>query len=100
MADARERYDLLDYPAVVRLCECFLEMDFTARLGEIGCPTCIIVGSQDRLKGPEYARILKTGIPHAEYHELAGAGHATCWERPQEFNSIVLRFLAKHASQS
>lgn len=100
LADARDRYELLDYPAVVRLCECFLQVDFTARLSEIKSPTCIIVGSEDRLKGPEYARILKDRIPHVEYHELEGAGHATCWERPQEFNSIVLSFLAKQVSQS
>jgi pimeloyl-ACP methyl ester carboxylesterase len=95
LADAKGRYKLLDYAAVVRLSECFLEVDFTARLGEIKCPTCIIVGSADLLKGPAYAAILKAGIPHAEYHLLYGAGHASCWERPQEFNSVVLGFLAK-----
>jgi 3-oxoadipate enol-lactonase len=95
LADAKGRYKLLDYAAVVRLSECFLEVDFTARLGEIKCPTCIIVGSADLLKGPAYAAILKAGIPHAEYHLLYGAGHASCWERPQEFNSAVLGFLAK-----
>lgn len=95
MADARGRYELLDYPAVVRLCECFLEVDFTARLAEIQCPTCVIVGSVDLLKGPAYAAILKNGIPHAEYHLLHGAAHASCWERPQEFNTAVLGFLAK-----
>jgi 3-oxoadipate enol-lactonase len=98
MADARGRYTLLDYPAVVRLCECFLEVDFTARLGEIQCPACIIVGSADLLKGPAYAAILKAGIPHAENHLLYGAAHASCWERPQEFNTTVLGFLAKHSS--
>jgi len=97
-ADAKERYKLLDYPAVVRLSECFLDVDFTDRLGEIKCPTCIIVGSADLLKGPAYAAILKAGIPHAEYHILHGAGHASCWERPQEFNTVVLGFLAKQAS--
>jgi len=97
-ADAKERYKLLDYPAVVRLSECFLEVDFTARLGEIKCPTCIVVGSADLLKGPAYAAILKAVIPHAEYHILHGAGHASCWERPQEFNTVVLGFLAKQAS--
>ena len=51
LADAKERYKLLDYPSVVRLCECFLEVNFTARLGEIKCPICIIVGSADLLKG-------------------------------------------------
>ncbi len=95
LADARNRYDSLDYPAVVRLCECFLEVNFTDRLGEIQCPVCIIVGIEDLLKGPAYAAILKKGIPHAEYHLLQGAGHASCWERPQEFNTVMLGFLAK-----
>lgn len=95
LAAARQRYTQLDYPAVVRLCECFLEVDFTGRLGEITAPTCIIVGERDILKGPAYADILRRGIPHAEYHLLAGAGHASCWERPAEFNTVVLGFLAK-----
>lgn len=95
MADAQKRYALLDFKAVTRLCECFLRVDFTARLKEIKIPTCIIVGEKDLLKGPEYARILREGLPQAEYHLLAGAGHATCWERPAEFNTIVLGFLAK-----
>lgn len=95
LADAKKRYALLDYPAVVRLCEAFMEVNFTARLGGIKCPVCIIAGSMDLLKGPAYAAILKNAIPHAELHILQGAGHASCWERPQEFNSVVLGFLAK-----
>jgi len=97
-ADAKERYKLLDYQAVIRLSECFLEVDFTSRLDEIKCPTCIIVGSADLLKGPAYAAIVKNGIPHAEYHLLHGAGHASCWECPQEFNTVILGFLAKYAT--
>ena len=81
--------------AVARLCDCFLGVDFTARLGEIKAPTCIIVGELDLLKGLAYAHILKAGIPHAELHILPGAGHATPWERPEEFNTVVLGFLAK-----
>jgi 3-oxoadipate enol-lactonase len=95
LADARKRYELLDYAAVMRLCECFLGVCFTRRLSEIKCPTCILVGSLDLLKGPTYAAILKDGIPHAELHILEGAGHASCWERPPEFNTVVLGFLAK-----
>jgi pimeloyl-ACP methyl ester carboxylesterase len=97
LEDAKGRYALLDYPAVVRLCECFLNVNFTSRLGELKCPTCIIVGSVDLLKGPAYAAILKVGIPHAEMHILQGAGHASCWERPQEFNTAILGFLAKQS---
>jgi 3-oxoadipate enol-lactonase len=98
LADAKKRYALLDFPAVANLCECFLNVDFTARLGELKYPTCIIVGSLDILKGTSYASILKNGIPHAELHILQGAGHASCWECPQEFNTIVLGFLSKQAS--
>ncbi len=97
LADARRRYELLDFPAVARLCECFLEVDFTARLAEIAAPACILAGELDLLKGPAYARILQRGIPHAELHLLPGAGHASCWERPAEFNTVVLGFLAKQA---
>ena len=95
LADARRRYTLLDFPAVARLCDCFLGVDFTARLGEIKAPTCILTGELDLLKGPAYAHILKQAIPHAELHVLPGAGHATPWERPEEFNTVVLGFLAK-----
>lgn len=95
LAEARKRYKLLDYPAVVRLCEAFLELDLTARLSEIKAPVCLIVGEKDILKGIEYARLLKAHLPQAELHVLPGAGHASCWERPQEFNTVVLGFLAK-----
>jgi 3-oxoadipate enol-lactonase len=95
MADAKKRYQDLDFAAVVRLCECFLELDFTERLTEIRAPTCILYGQKDILKGRDYAEILKHGIPHAEVYEIRGAGHASCWERPEIFNSIVLGFLSK-----
>jgi len=97
LTDARARYGQLDFPAVVRICECFLQVDFTGRLGEIKAPTCILHGELDQLKGRTYARVLHKGIPHAEMHILRGAGHASCWERAAEFNTILLGFLAKQS---
>jgi 3-oxoadipate enol-lactonase len=97
LEDAKERYKALDFSAVIRLCEAFFDVDFTDRLSEIKVPTCIMVGALDRIKGIPYAKILKKAIPHAELHIIDGAGHASCWERPEEFNSIVLGFLAKQA---
>lgn len=95
LEDAQKRYAYLDLPAVARLCECFLQVDFTARLKEIEAPVCILVGEYDRLKGREFAEILHREFASSELHILYGAGHASCWERPQEFNSILLGFLAK-----
>ena len=93
--EAKVRYAQLDFPAVIRLIECFIKVKFTDRLGEIKSPTCITVGELDLLKGPAYADILKAGIPHAEMHIIKGAGHVTCWERAEELNTIILGFLAK-----
>jgi len=97
LEDAKERYKILDFPAVVNLCEAFFKVDFTKHLAKIDVPTCIMVGDLDLIKGIPYARVLKEAIPHAELHIIDGAGHASCWERPQEFNSIILGFLAKYA---
>ncbi len=95
LEDARPRYGKLDFPAVIRLCQCFLEFYFTQHLAEIKAPTCILVGENDMLKGRRYAEILRRGIPGAELHVLREAGHASCWERAAEFNTVVLGFLAK-----
>jgi 3-oxoadipate enol-lactonase len=93
--DAKKRYALLSFSSVVRLCEAFLKVNFTSRLKEIKAPTCIVVGELDLIKGLRYAEILLRGIPHAEMHVLRTSGHATCWERPEEFNTVILGFLAK-----
>jgi 3-oxoadipate enol-lactonase len=96
LEDAKERYKQLDFPSVIRLCEAFFEVDFTDRLDEINVPACIIVGEKDLIKGLSYAQILREGLKQSEFHVLEGAGHASCWESPEEFNSVVLGFLAKH----
>lgn len=95
LEEAKKRYAELDFPAVIRLCRCFLKLDLTTRLGEITQPTCVMVGEKDWLKGIEYAGILRDHIPGAELHLIPGAGHASCWENPAVFNTIILGFLAK-----
>ena len=95
VAGARERYRMLDLAAVARLCDAFLDVAFTPRLPQIRIPTCIIVGDGDLLKGRAYAEILHRHIAGSELHVLAGAGHASCVERPAEFNTVVLGFLSK-----
>jgi 3-oxoadipate enol-lactonase len=94
MAAARERYRSLDLPAVARLCDAFLDVNFTQELRRLDVPACIMVGDRDLLKGPRYAEILRGAIRGSRVHVLVGAGHAASWEAPAEFNRIVLDFLA------
>jgi pimeloyl-ACP methyl ester carboxylesterase len=91
---ARTRYRTLDMPAVARLCDAFAGVDFTARLRTLDVPACVIVGDADILKGPRYARILHEALRGSELHVLPGAAHASSWEAPDEFNRVVLDFLA------
>jgi pimeloyl-ACP methyl ester carboxylesterase len=94
LAAARERYRSLDLPAVARLCEAFLGVDFTVRLAHLDVPACIIVGDRDLLKGPSYARILHGALRGSCLYVIEGAGHAVTWEAPEAFNRVVLEFLA------
>jgi pimeloyl-ACP methyl ester carboxylesterase len=62
-------------------------------LGKITCPTLIIWGRQDRILPVEHARVAKDGIPNTELHILDPCGHGPHFERPDEYNRLVLEFL-------
>jgi 3-oxoadipate enol-lactonase len=85
----------LHLPSVIQLCRNFNGLDVTGRLGKIDHPTCVIVGENDHLKPPYYARIIAAAIEGSELHVLPGAGHASFWESSAAFNTIVCGFLLK-----
>ena len=95
---ARERYTQLDYPPLVRLIDAFLDLDITDKLSKVQTPTCIIGGEMDILKPPyPYSRIIHEGLPNSEIVIVRDAGHAVTFDKPEEFNSIVLGFLRKQS---
>lgn len=67
----------------------------SARLGEIRCPTLVIAAEHDytpvSVKEEYTAR-----IADARLVVVAGARHALPVEKPQEFNRVLLEFLAQH----
>lgn len=72
---------------------CLPDNDVRARLVEIGQPTLVIVGEHDEETPLMYSQLLATGIQHAELRILAGAGHLTPSETPDQFNSALTTFL-------
>ena len=64
------------------------------RLGEISVPTLILVGELDRPEMREIAARLEAEIPGARREEIAGTAHVPNMERPEEFDRLVLEFLA------
>ena len=67
-------------------CDAF---DVTGRLSEIGSPTAIVCGTEDRMTPPKYAAYLRDKIPGAALHLIEGAGHMVMLEKPGELTAIL-----------
>jgi len=84
------------FRAFAQLVDTFRQLDITARLDKIRCPTLVMVGEQDALKLPRYSQIIADRIPGSELVLIPGAGHAVILEKPDEVNAALLEFLEKH----
>ncbi|MFC5719089.1 alpha/beta fold hydrolase [Streptomyces gamaensis] len=69
--------------------------DTTGDLAGITVPTLVIAPTRDTLVTPGNSRVLAEGIPGAEYAEIA-TGHVVMAERPEEWQKLILDFLARH----
>lgn len=61
-------------------------------------PTLLVRGRRSDLLSEEGARDFLQRVPHAEYADVAGAGHMVVGDRNEVFNSAVLAFLDRHRS--
>ncbi len=100
LEQAKTRYAQLDYPALVRLIDSFLMLDITDQLPQIKTPTCVMGAEMDILKPAyPYSKLIHDKIPNSEMAIVRDSGHAVTFEKPDEFNSIVLGFLRKHSQR-
>ncbi|MHA2140787.1 MAG: alpha/beta fold hydrolase [Candidatus Thorarchaeota archaeon] len=98
LEQAKVRYVQLDYPPLVRLCDAFLMLDITDQLPQIKIPTCVIGGEKDIIKPTfPYSKVIHDGLPNSEMVIVQDSGHAVAFEKPDEFNRIVLDFLRKQS---
>lgn len=67
--------------------------DSRPTLATIDVPVLVVVGEEDRLTPPADAEAMVEALPDARLVRLAGAGHLTPLERPEEFNEALLRLL-------
>jgi pimeloyl-ACP methyl ester carboxylesterase len=63
-------------------------------LAKISCPTLILVGDEDVATKPEKAKFIQMGISGAKLHRIAGAGHSSCIEKPEEVNRLLSDWLS------
>ncbi|HEY8546892.1 MAG TPA: alpha/beta hydrolase, partial [Acidimicrobiales bacterium] len=59
-------------------------------------PTLLVRGRQSDLLSEEGARAFLETVPHAEFADVAGAGHMVAGDRNEVFNRAILGFLERH----
>lgn len=70
-----------------------LASDTQQHLRAVQAPTLLIWGEQDALIPPSMGYLLREEIPGARLLTLKGTGHVPMFDRPSEFNAVVLAFL-------
>lgn len=65
------------------------------RLAEIQAPTLVVAGDLDRPEVGARAGLLADSIPQTRMVVMNRTAHVPSMEKPEEFNRIVLRFLAE-----
>jgi 3-oxoadipate enol-lactonase len=56
-------------------------------------PTILLVGAEDELTPAKIMELMARRIPHAQFVKVPAAGHSVYFERPDEFNRILMEFL-------
>lgn len=70
--------------------------DFSAtyrKIGEIGIPTLLFWGRDDRTVPFAHSQDILQAIPQARLHAFEQCGHIPHYEKPQEVNPLLLEFL-------
>lgn len=81
--------------AFIRLTKSAENHDVRAELSKINAPTLIVSSRQDYLTPIENQYYLASHIKHSEHIVIENAGHASMYERPGLFVSLVLGFVNK-----
>jgi 3-oxoadipate enol-lactonase len=59
-------------------------------------PVLFIVGEQDQLIPPPIIEAMHKKMPGSQLVKVPGAGHSVYFEKPDDYNKIVMDFLQKH----
>lgn len=86
----------VDIDAFIELLKGFMQLNITPELSKIKTPTLVIAAENDKIKPLKYSKIIQKEIAGAEFAMIKSSGHTVIWEKPEEFNKLVLKFIEKH----
>jgi non-heme chloroperoxidase len=71
--------------------------DYREFLPQIGVPTLVLFGEDDKLTSPKAGRYIADRIPGARLQTFPGSSHCPFWEEADAFNQAVAAFAAEVA---
>lgn len=77
-----------------RALEALVTFDRRASLPLIRVPTLVVAGEHDRNAPPSVVKKMAAAIPRSTYLEMRGIGHLQNLESPDDFDGLLLNFLA------
>jgi 3-oxoadipate enol-lactonase len=77
-----------------RALECIVTFDRRHNLGNIHVPTLLVAGEHDRNAPPAVMKKMAQEIACSTYIEMKGVGHLQNLEAPEDFDGLLLNFLA------
>jgi pimeloyl-ACP methyl ester carboxylesterase len=77
-----------------RALEALVTFDRRANLPRIDVPTLLVAGEHDRNAPPAVMKKMAEAIPRGSYLEMKGIGHLQNLEGPDDFDGLLLNFLA------
>ncbi|MFF4398275.1 alpha/beta fold hydrolase [Streptomyces sp. NPDC001480] len=69
--------------------------DYRELLTRVGVPALVVVGADDAFTPVSDAEAMHAALPDSALHVIEGAAHMPNLERPEEFNEVLGRFLAR-----
>lgn len=82
------------FESLIRLSKSSKYFDISDKVSNIKSPTLLIGGTRDQLTPVYEMEELAEKIPNAKMLIIKDAGHASCYEKMDEFNTAVLGFVA------
>jgi 2-hydroxy-6-oxonona-2,4-dienedioate hydrolase len=80
---------------IIALAKSAIRNNLGEEVSQIKQPTLLIWGNNDQITPPFVGQEFHKLIPNSELHYIDKCGHAPMMERPEEFNTILLKFLRK-----
>lgn len=70
-------------------------LEIYERVGKMDKPVLLFWGRNDPTVPCKHSDSLRAAIPHIEFHAIENCGHIPHYEKPDEVNPILLKFLRK-----